>query len=134
MTAAEEQKLLTAGTVVIVEDDPLLQGIIAEMLLTVCPKCTVFGTADDALIHLLSAAKDCVLLIADHGVPGQLNGTEFIAMCRAKWPQIPAIITSGYELPAEFLPRGVDYLQKPWPLDLLLSTVASALSPVQEEL
>jgi CheY-like chemotaxis protein len=134
MTASDNQKLLTTGTVVIVEDDPLLQGIIAEMLSAVCPRCTVFGTADDALIYLISAAKDCVLLIADHGMPGQLNGTEFIAMCRAKWPQIPAIITSGYELPVQFLPRGVGYLQKPWPMELLLSTVARALSKAHDEL
>ncbi|WP_257605418.1 hypothetical protein [Pseudomonas sp. UMAB-40] len=35
-----------------------------------------FETADDALTYLLSMPDGCPLVIADHGLPGQLQGAE----------------------------------------------------------
>lgn len=55
-----------------------------------------YDSADDALTYLLQAHEKCRMVIADHGVPGQIQGTEFLEMVRGRWPSIEAILTSGY--------------------------------------
>jgi DNA-binding NarL/FixJ family response regulator len=92
-------------------------------------KALAFETADDALTHLLQAHEQCRLVIADHGVPGQIQGIEFIEMVRSRWPTIAAILTSGYLIDPETVPASTIYLHKPWSLDDLVIAVASLLQP-----
>lgn len=73
--------------------------------------------------------KQCGLLITDHGVPGQIDGTELSHMFRAKWRDISVILNSGYELELGTLPDVVAYLQKPWTIDSLIQTVGNRLQP-----
>lgn len=115
--------------VVIVEDDPVLRALMEDILEGIRARCVAFESADDALMHVLESHGQCGLLIADHGVPGQIDGTELSHMFRAKWPSIPVIITSGYELDIGTLPDGVSYLQKPWTIDSLIQTVGNLLQP-----
>src|SRR5690606_15763074 len=89
--------------------------------------CIAFGTADDALIHLLQSRRACTLLIADHGVPGQLLGGDLAKMVGEKWPETAVILTSGYELDPSGLPPKVRYLQKPWAVDSLILVIAELL-------
>jgi DNA-binding NtrC family response regulator len=117
------------GDVVIVEDDPVLRSLMTDILKGIRANCVSFETADDALMHVLESHGHCALLIADHGVPGQIQGTELVSMVRARWPEIPVILTSGYFLPPESLPEGVVYLQKPWDIDVLINTIAELLQP-----
>jgi DNA-binding NtrC family response regulator len=118
-----------SGDVVIVEDDPVLRSLMADILRGIRAKCVTFESADDALMHVLESHGKCGLLITDHGVPGQIDGTELSHMFRAKWPDIPVILTSGYELELGTLPDGVAYLRKPWTMDSLIQTVGNLLQP-----
>lgn len=127
---AEWQGMLPiSGEIVIVEDDPVLRPLMAHILGDVRAKCVAFSSADDALMHVLGSHCNCGLLIADHGVPGQIQGTELARMFRAKWPKTPVIITSGYELDVATLPSDVAYLQKPWTIDSLMKTIADLVQP-----
>lgn len=92
-------------------------------------KTLAFETADDALTYLLQAHGQCRLVIADHGVPGQIQGTEFIEMVKGKWPCIEATLTSGYQLDPASLPSSTIYLHKPWSLDDLVIATVSLLQP-----
>lgn len=121
--------LPVSGDVVIVEDDPVLRALMEDILEGIRARCVAFESADDALMHVLGSHGQCGLLITDHGVPGQIDGTELSHMFRAKWPNIPVIITSGYELDIGTLPEGVSYLQKPWTIDSLIQTVGNLLQP-----
>ena len=76
-------------------------------------KALAFDTADDALTYLLQAQSECRPVIADHGVPGQIQGIEFIEMVRGKWPSIAAILTSGYLIDPASIPPSTIYLHKP---------------------
>jgi DNA-binding NtrC family response regulator len=118
-----------SGEVVIVEDDASLPPIIVEALEEFRAKCLVFRSADDALSHALSSHRKCALLITDHGVPGDINGTRLAEIFRAKWPNVPVVITSGYELDTDTLPGGIRYLQKPWAIDSLIEIVAGLVQP-----
>jgi DNA-binding NtrC family response regulator len=117
------------GEVLIVEDDETLRTIIVEIVGEVGAKAVAFGTADDALIYLLQSQFQCCLVIVDYGVPGQINGMDFIRMVKGKWPSIGSILTSGYPLLPETVPVPTCYLQKPWSVDDLVIAMMNLLQP-----
>ncbi|WP_028624426.1 response regulator [Pseudomonas sp. Ant30-3] len=117
------------GEIIIVEDDPTLRSLMVDIVEEIGAKATAFDTADEALTYLLHAHQQCRLVIADHGVPGQVQGTEFIQMVRGQWPDIAAILTSGYLLDPQTLPASTLYLHKPWSLDDLVLAVTQLLQP-----
>jgi CheY-like chemotaxis protein len=117
------------GDVVIVEDDPVLRPLMSEILEGSGAVIHSFESADDALVYMLASHQECSLVIADHNVPGQLQGAELMAMIKSKWPLTPLILTSGYMAGSIKVPDGVVYVQKPWDLDDLIKIVADLLQP-----
>lgn len=124
-----ERILPITGEVIIVEDDSTLRSLMIDIIGEIGGNALAFENADKALAHLLKAHEECSLVIADHGVPGRIQGAEFIEMVKSRWPEIPAILTSGYEIAPEQVPKSAIYLHKPWSLDDLAIAVASLLQP-----
>lgn len=124
-----EGLLPISGIVLVIEDDPTLRILMTDILTEIGAQSLAFETADDALTYLLEAEGQCILVIADQGLPGQVQGAEFIAMVREKWPSIPSILTSGYELKPSEIPSSTVYLHKSWGLDDLVIAVAALLQP-----
>ena len=119
------------GWAVVVEDDPTLRTLMVDILSEIGLHSLDFETADDALVYLLTMPDGCPLVIADHGLPGQLQGAEFIEMVKAKWPSTATILTSGYALDPSIVPSATTYLDKPWSLNDLVMAVANLLQPGQ---
>ncbi len=117
------------GAVIIVEDNPILRSLMADILSEVGTAAVVFETADDALTYLLENHGDCPLVIVDQVLPGQIQGIEFIEMIQSRWSSIAAILTSGYLIDPLTLPPGTLYLHKPWSLDDFVVSVAAVLQP-----
>jgi DNA-binding NtrC family response regulator len=117
------------GEIIVIEDDSTLRSLMVAIVAEIGAKAVAFETADDALTYLLEAHDQCRLVIADHGVPGQIQGIEFIEMVTGRWPYIAAILTSGYLIDAETVPASTINLHKPWSLDDLVVAVASLLQP-----
>ena len=117
------------GEIVVIEDDPLLLGLMCEILTEVGTNCVAFRTADDALVHLLVADTRCVLIIADHGLPGRIKGGELAELVRGRWPELPVVITSGWADSFIGLPESTNFLPKPWTVDGLVNAVAELLQP-----
>jgi DNA-binding NtrC family response regulator len=117
------------GEIIVIEDDPTLRELMVNIVEEVGAKAIAFETADEALTYLLRSQSECRLVIADHGVPGQIKGTEFIEMVTGRWPSIAAILTSGYLIDPASLPPSIIYLHKPWSLDDLIVAIASLLQP-----
>lgn len=124
-----EGMLPIAGQVIVVEDDPTLQALMVDILEEIGAKALAFGTADDALTYLLQTFEQCSLVIVDQGLPGQIQGTEFIELVKSKWPSVAAILVSGYQIEPATVPATTIYLHKPWPLDDMVIAVASLLQP-----
>jgi DNA-binding NarL/FixJ family response regulator len=80
---------------------------------------------------LLKRTGECSLAIVDHGLPGQIQGAEFIEMTKSRWPSIATILTSGYLLEPATIPLGTIYLHKPWSLDDFVASIAPLLQPSQ---
>ena len=117
------------GEIVVIEDDPLLLSLMCEILTEVGASCVAFSTADDALVYMLGSGTKCSLVIADHGLPGQIQGAEFVSMVQKRWPEIAAIVTSGWTDHFIGLPPNICFLPKPWPVDGLVNAVAELLQP-----
>ncbi|VVP62172.1 hypothetical protein PS874_06460 [Pseudomonas fluorescens] len=117
------------GEIIVIEDDPTLRSLMVDIVEEIGAKAMAFDTADDALTYLLEVHDQCQLVIADHAVPGQIQGIEFIEMVRGRWPYIGAILTSGYLIDPTTVPPSTIYLHKPWSLDDLVIAVASLLQP-----
>ncbi|QKZ04819.1 MULTISPECIES: response regulator [Pseudomonas] len=117
------------GDVIVIEDDPTLRALMVDIVEQLNAHCVAFDTADDALIYMLQADRAFALLIADHGVPGTIQGTELSAMVQQKWPDVGVILTSGYLLEPSTLPPNVVYLLKPWSLDGLVTAIAGLVQP-----
>ncbi|VEF11926.1 response regulator [Pseudomonas fluorescens] len=117
------------GEVIVIEDDATLRSLMKDIVAELGASAVVFETADDALTYLLQAHGQCRLVIADHGVPGQIQGTEFIEMIKGRWPSISAILTSGYLIDPATIPATAIYLHKPWSMDDLLSAISFLLQP-----
>jgi DNA-binding NtrC family response regulator len=120
--------LLQNHWLVLIEDDPLLCSILAGFIEELGGRVSSFATADDALIHLLTAQQSPSLIVTDHLVPGQLKGAELASMVAVRWPEIALIVTTGYgvDVAAE-LPGNVLYLQKPWDLQQMKQAIIQML-------
>ena len=117
------------GWVIVVEDDPSLRMLIEEVLTEMGLHSQEFSTADEAMKYMSESHGGYPLVIADHGLPGQIQGAEFIEMMKLKWPSTATILTSGYDLNSSMVPAGTTYLHKPWSIDDLMMTVATLLKP-----
>jgi DNA-binding NtrC family response regulator len=124
-----EGMLPIEGTVIVIEDDPILRSLMTEILTEVGATAMAFETADDALAYLLQHQGQCPLVVVDQGLPGQIQGMEFIKMIQSRWPSIASILTSGYLIDSTQVPATTIYLHKPWSLDDLVVAVATVLQP-----
>jgi DNA-binding NtrC family response regulator len=103
--------------------------LIVEVLTEMGLRSLEFSTADEAMRYMSGSHGGCPLLIADYGLPGQIQGAEFIDMMKLKWPSTAAILTSGYDLNSSMVPAGTTYLHKPWSIDDLILAVTTLLKP-----
>jgi DNA-binding NtrC family response regulator len=129
MIASWEGMRRIDGEILVVEDDPTLRRITQHIVEELGAKTVTFETADEALVYLLQSSQHCCLVIADYGLPGQINGMELIRLVREKWPSVRSLLMSGYELLPATVPAPTVYLQKPWTIDELLVAVAGLLQP-----
>lgn len=127
MKLAVEGLSLSEKVVVVIEDDPTLQTLLENILIELGAVCDAFDNAEDALIHLMGLKSECSLIVVDHGVPGSIKGMEFISMAHERWPGLPAILTSGFQLDASQVTPPVTYLFKPWSIDELTAAIDQAL-------
>lgn len=125
---------LDGQVIVLVEDDVALRHLAADIITELGGDCLAFESADDALIALLESHGRCSLIIADHGLPGQIKGAEFLTLVNGKWPAIPTILTSGYQLEVAHHRKPSEFLFKPWSLNELIDAMSLALTSAPDRL
>ena len=119
-----------SGTILVVEDDSAIRGMLLEMLgecgYTVLP----VGIAQDAMVLIESTKQKIDLLIADVVMPGW-SGPELAKHFRAIRPGIPVLLISGHAaktLSAHgVIPSDVNLLIKPFTSQTLARTVREIL-------
>ena len=115
--------------ILLVEDEERARETFARML-----KKAGYGVieATDGLEALSLLEKlPCDLVISDILMPN-LNGYALVARIRAKWPNMPIILTSGYLSPdaAKTIMNGsVEFIPKPLDAAALIAIIQRLIRP-----
>lgn len=98
--------------VLIVEDEILVQELLADMVAELGHRVLVAMNADEAL-KLLEARRDITVVITDIDMPGSMDGLRLAAVVRDRWPPTRLIITTAKDRP-ETLPERAYFVAKPY--------------------
>ncbi len=124
LTEPERAQPITAHTVLLVEDDPMVRLLTERTLQRFGWTVLCAGSAEDALEILKDSV--CDLLISDFAMPG-MNGVELARIALVRRPELPIILVSGYGRNAS--DDGADlakvvFLAKPYERKELLAAIA----------
>jgi PAS domain S-box-containing protein len=113
--------------ILIVDDDPLIIGLVKRVLADRYP-CDSAGSAEDARRLLQSTQYE--VMMSDIRMPGE-SGTDLISFVRSTYPQMAVVVISGVEDPHE-VKRILDadvygYIVKPFDPNQVLITLENAL-------
>ncbi|WP_158298805.1 PAS domain-containing protein [Sphingomonas psychrotolerans] len=111
---------VAAGTVLLVDDEASVRAATGELLRDLGYRVVEAESGRAALDHL--AANQVDFLVTDHLMPG-MRGTDLVRAVRERYPQVKALIVSGYadlESISPDLPR----LAKPFRQDELAASLA----------
>ena len=114
------------SVVLLVEDEPLVRLVVAELLFEAGFRVIEAANAAEALAVLDSGLPVHVLL-ADVDMPPGINGYALAHQVRERWPAVEVLVTSGRHWPGEGdLPAGAAFLAKPCPSEVIVLQVGSA--------
>jgi CheY-like chemotaxis protein len=111
-------------TVLVVEDEVLVQMLVLEVLQDLDVQALDANDAASALAILRSDAE-IDLLVTDVGLPG-MNGRELAETARGERPGLKVLFVTGYADRAqagEFVGEGMDMIVKPFALDQLANKI-----------
>ena len=111
--------------VMLVDDDPLILATTAAVLEDIGHLTYEMASASEALEALFSGVE-VDLLITDQMMPG-VQGHQLLAQVHAQWPQLPAILASGYSETPKDLAAHVVRLSKPYGRAELMRTIDKAV-------
>jgi len=128
MSALSDRASNQAAAVLIVEDEPLVRTIAADIVMDAGYRAFEACDAADA-IAILEGRDDIAAVFTDIEMPGDMNGLDLAAAIRSRWPATALLITSGRVRPGgSMLPVGADFIPKPYHPDELISQLAGLLA------
>ena len=121
--------------ILILEDEPIIRGILGEMLRGTGFEVFESGNGEDALGRFEATVADGSpfdLVVCDLTLPGVMDGREVLEKCREMQPSLKAIIASGYaddDIMANFTTEpATEILRKPYNVVDFLELVQKMLS------
>lgn len=117
--------------ILLVEDNPEVQALGREILAGAGYQVTTASSGDEGLAIFAAAPDDFDLLFSDIVMPGGLNGIVLAEEVRRQRPDLPVLLTTGYneDLLAEGPARpSLDVIGKPYRRVELLDRVRQALA------
>jgi signal transduction histidine kinase/DNA-binding response OmpR family regulator len=118
-------------TILVVEDDPAVQGTVVEMLGSLGYRVLKADNATDAY-GIIKSGLSIDLLFTDVVMPGPMRSPELARQARTMLPNLAVLFTSGYTQNAIVhggrLDPGVELLSKPYGRDQLARKVRHLLA------
>jgi DNA-binding NtrC family response regulator len=109
--------------VLVVEDEPLVRMIAAEMIEEAGFCAFEASNAAQAVAHL-KENSDIRILFTDVNMPGAMDGVGLAHLVAERWPGVKVIVTTGRGgIDAKDLPSGGVFLGKPYHLRDLISSL-----------
>jgi CheY-like chemotaxis protein len=120
------------NTVLIVEDDPILQLFLSEQLEAIGWKTILAPSSLDAMEEVRDHSDRIAVVVTDIQMPGTRNGITLARQVRFGWPEIGVVVVSGAKRPqSEELPEGVAFYSKPLNDHTLLTAVDDAIRYIE---
>lgn len=110
--------------VLLVEDEPVIRELMAEMLEDAGFDVTATCTGDEAAILL--AEEGYAVLLTDVTMPGAIDGIGLAEHARELHPRLPVVFVSGRpetELRARRIAPPIAFFHKPYDVDSLVGAV-----------
>jgi PAS domain S-box-containing protein len=124
------EQAATGETILVVEDEPVVRGVILEMLHEEGYR-TLEAVDGPSGLRMLRANKRVDLLITDVGLPG-MNGRQLADQARETRPSLKILFITGYAesvaISDGFLQSGMEMITKPFDLDHLSRRVRAMVS------
>jgi hypothetical protein len=119
----------TARTIVVVEDDPMVQGVTAALLERAGYRVLAFDDGHEALRMILSGEHNVDLVVTDVIMP-DISGIEVAERVMDRLPGVGVVLLSGYTAEtldlARTVERGAVFVSKPVTSSELLRAVERA--------
>jgi PAS domain S-box-containing protein len=115
-----------AATILLVEDNPEVAQVSAELLEQLHYRVRIAGGAEAAL-DLLAGGESVDLVISDIVMPGALSGIGLARALRERFPTLPVLLVTGYSKPAEDAHGEFPVLRKPYQMSELGRAVSHML-------
>jgi CheY-like chemotaxis protein len=115
----------------VVDDDPLVRTVTADMLQHAGFDVEEASSADEALSKLNGDYRPGAL-VTDVQMPGAMNGYGLAERVHGLFPKIAIVVVSGVAAPKlGDIPPNAGFLAKPFTLEGLLQAIQEALESVQ---
>lgn len=119
------------GVILLVEDEPLVRLVAADLLTEAHFRVIEAADAQEALT-VLKAEVEVDVVLSDVEMPPGMNGYELAWQIHRDWPCMGIVMSSGREWPrANDLPPGAVFLAKPYSHATLMSHVLAATERAQ---
>jgi PAS domain S-box-containing protein len=129
-SAVADEHVATGETVLVVEDEPVVRGVIIEMLQEQGYR-TLQAVDGPSGLRILRLNKRIDLLVTDVGLPG-MNGRQLADQARETRPDLKILFITGYAENAAiakgFLQPGMEMITKPFDLDNLSQRIREMVS------
>jgi signal transduction histidine kinase/ActR/RegA family two-component response regulator len=119
-----------SGSVLLVEDDDEVAGLVTDMLRELGYQVTRVASAEAAL-GALADVRTIDVVFSDIMMPGRLNGFDLAREIRSRRPGLPILLTSGYADAAirDAAHENVPVLRKPYDIEALAETLGELMEP-----
>ena len=133
-TKPQENELWGSGTILLVEDEPMVRTVAERALSRHGYKVLTASNGEDAL-EILRGGKQVDLLVSDVVMP-VMDGPAMVREARQIFPELPILFMSGYA--EEQLRKSIDvenaaFLPKPFSMQELAEAVRAVLVGAQPE-
>jgi PAS domain S-box-containing protein len=129
-SATAEEYAATGETVLVVEDEPVVRGVITEMLHDQGYR-VLEATDGPSGLRMLRLNDRIDLLVTDVGLPG-MNGRQLADQARETRPGLKILFITGYAenvaIAKGFLQPGMEMITKPFDLDNLSQRIREMVS------
>jgi FixJ family two-component response regulator len=120
------------STIIIIDDDVQVLRSLCFLLETEGYQVLTFSSAIDLLDHSELPESSC--LVVDYRMPG-MNGIDLMKRMREKYPDVPALIITGYPddtIEGRAGELGINVIRKPHLDDALLHGIRDMLPPAEK--
>jgi PAS domain S-box-containing protein len=128
--AKATERAATGETVLVVEDEPVVRGVILEILAEQGYR-TLEAVDGLSGLRILRSEERIDLLVTDVGLPG-MNGRQLADQARESRPDLKILFITGYAesvaISDGFLQPGMEMITKPFDLDNLSRRIRSMIS------